>query len=158
MPDNPLLHHGALAPGAIVVCDIDGVLSDASKRQHFLKRTPKDWEAFFAGCGDDPPIIATVNLLDDVAGDTGVVLLTSRPLHLQPVTVEWLARHDVRWDMLIMRPDGERRRSGHIKIEVVEGLVHMGFTVRLALDDDPYVVKQYVRAGVPALAVVSGYY
>lgn len=55
-------------------------------------------------------------------------------------------------------PDGERRRSGHIKIEVVEGLVHMGFTVRLALDDDPYVVKQYVRAGVPALAVVSGYY
>lgn len=34
----------------------------------------------------------------------------------------------------------------------------MGFTVRLALDDDPYVVKQYVRAGVPALAVVSGYY
>ena len=60
MPDNPLLRDGPLAPGPIVVCDIDGVLSDASARQHFLQRRPKDWDAFFAGCGADPPIVATV--------------------------------------------------------------------------------------------------
>jgi hypothetical protein len=34
----------------------------------------------------------------------------------------------------------------------------MGFDVRLALDDDPHVVAQYRRGGVPALAVTSAYY
>ena len=38
--------------------DLDGVLSDAAGRQHFLDGSigTKDWKAFFAASGDDPLI------------------------------------------------------------------------------------------------------
>ncbi len=40
----------------IAVVDIDGVLADATHRQHHLEGRPKDWDAFFAAVGEDPPI------------------------------------------------------------------------------------------------------
>ena len=40
---------GPVEPGPAVVFDMDGVLSDAAGRQHYLERPYRDWEAFFAG-------------------------------------------------------------------------------------------------------------
>ena len=55
-PSNWCWRSGAVAPGPTVVFDIDGVLSDAAGRQHFLERGRRDWTAFFEACGDDPVI------------------------------------------------------------------------------------------------------
>jgi hypothetical protein len=38
---------GSVEPGPAVVFDIDGVLSDAANRQHYLEEGNRDWEAFF---------------------------------------------------------------------------------------------------------------
>ena len=59
-PDNWKWRDGAVSPGPAVVFDMDGVLSDATSRQHFIERPWRDWEAFFEACGDDP-------LIDEVA-------------------------------------------------------------------------------------------
>ena len=40
--------------GPAIVFDMDGVLSDASGRQHYLDGPFRDWEAFFAACGERP--------------------------------------------------------------------------------------------------------
>ena len=47
-----------------MVFDIDGVLSDAAGRQHFLERGRRDWSAFFEACGDDPVIEEIARLLE----------------------------------------------------------------------------------------------
>ena len=39
---------------------MDGVLSDATRRQYLVERPRRDWDAFFDACGDD-------ELIDDVA-------------------------------------------------------------------------------------------
>ena len=41
--DDGAAHH----PGPAVIFDIDGVLSDAAGRQHFLERGKRDWTSFF---------------------------------------------------------------------------------------------------------------
>ena len=46
----------------IVIFDLDGVISDASHRQHFLEKEDKDWNGFFAACPNDPPITSGVEL------------------------------------------------------------------------------------------------
>ena len=58
--------HGrpARAPGEAVVFDVDGVLSDAVGRQHFIERGRRDWDAFFDACGDDPLIGEVVRVLE----------------------------------------------------------------------------------------------
>ena len=47
-----------------VIFDIDGVLSDAAGRQHFIERGRRDWTSFFEACGDDPVIEEIARLLE----------------------------------------------------------------------------------------------
>ena len=47
----------------VIIFDLDGVISDAAHRQHFLKGTEKDWNGFFSACTEDPPIISGVKLI-----------------------------------------------------------------------------------------------
>ena len=69
-------------PGPAVVFDIDGVLSDATSRQHFIERGRRDWHAFFEACGDDPVIEEVARLLELLDPSLTVVLLTGRPLRV----------------------------------------------------------------------------
>ena len=50
---NWLYRDGPVDPTRAVVFDIDGVLSDAVGRQHFLEVGQRNWTAFFEACGDD---------------------------------------------------------------------------------------------------------
>ena len=64
-------------PGQAVVFDMDGVLSDASSRQHFLDHPMRDWDAFFAACGEDALIDEVARLLDVIDPTFQVVLLVA---------------------------------------------------------------------------------
>jgi hypothetical protein len=144
--------------GPAVVFDIDGVLSDATSRQRILEDTNRDWTAFFEACGDDPLIEEVARLLELLDSGLVVVLLTGRPLRVQPQTLAWLARYDLRWDLLVMRQPGERAPVTEYKRIVVAGLRKYGFDLRLALEDDPTNRAMFVEEGVPCVYVHSGYY
>lgn len=144
--------------GPAVVVDMDGVLSDASQRQHLLEGPIQHWEAFFAACGADAPIdeaLEVVRLLDP---EVAVVLLTARPIRVRPQTLDWLGRHPVRWDLLIMRDEDDWSSSHLFKRVELRELRRAGFDPRLAVDDDPRNVEMYRKEGVPALYFHSGYY
>ena len=100
--DGPVEH-----PGPAVVFDVDGVLSDAVGRQHFIERGRRDWEAFFNACGDDPVIGELARVLELLDPTLQVVLLTGRPMRVQPQTLAWLERYGLRWDLLVMRSRGD---------------------------------------------------
>ena len=55
-PDHWRWRDGPVDPATAIVFDLDGVLSDAAGRQHFLEQPSQDWEAFFDACGEDPPV------------------------------------------------------------------------------------------------------
>jgi hypothetical protein len=144
--------------GPAVVFDIDGVLSDAAGRQHFLERGRRDWAAFFEACGDDPVIEEIARLLELLDPSLAVVLLTGRPQRVQPQTLAWLKRYGLRWDLLVMRSRGDYAQVTDFKQAVVEDLRTHGFDLRLAFEDDPSNHAMYVAAGVPCVYIHSGYY
>ncbi len=84
--------------------------------------------------------------------------MTARPGDLARATVDWLDAHGVRWDVLVIRGQGDRRPSSVYKSDAVEALRRDGVEVLLALDDDRDNVAMYERHGIPALYVHSGYY
>ena len=63
VPPNWCWRASAAEPGPAVIFDIDGVLSDAAGRQHFLEWGRRDWDAFFDACGDDPLVGEVARLL-----------------------------------------------------------------------------------------------
>jgi hypothetical protein len=147
---------GRLAPGQAVIFDIDGVLADAAGRQHYLDWG--DWRSFFDACGDDPVIEEIERLLELLDERLCVVLVTGRPHRVQPHTLAWLERYQIRWDLLIMREYGDYSIVDDFKREVVGDLRDYGFDIRLALDDDPKNHAMYVGEGVPCIYIHSGYY
>jgi phosphoglycolate phosphatase-like HAD superfamily hydrolase len=145
--------------GPVVVFDIDGVLSDASERQHFLSGPGRrDWKGFFEAAGNDALIEEVARLTELIDRDLGLVLLTARPTTIREITVEWLERHGVRWDLLIMRPEGDYMPSPDAKRMAVNELRSAGFDLELAFDDDRRNVDMFHSEGVPCLYIHSGYY
>ena len=157
-PRNWRWHAAPAAPGPAVVFDIDGVLSDATSRQHFIESGRRDWTAFFEACGDDPVIEEIARLLELLDRTLVVVLLTGRPVRVQPQTLAWLERYDVRWDLLVMRDRGDYQHVTEYKRSVVAELRAAGLDLRLALEDDPMNHAMFVEEGVPCVYIHSGYY
>jgi phosphoglycolate phosphatase-like HAD superfamily hydrolase len=142
------------------VFDLDGVLSDAAGRQHFLDGTTgrKDWRAFFAASGDDPLIEDVHSLLSLLDTSLTIVLLTARPTSVREQTLAWLDRYRVRWDLLVMRPERQYQPAVDFKGAMVTALRAAGLDLAIAFEDDRRNVAMFRTAGVPCVYIHSGYY
>jgi phosphoglycolate phosphatase-like HAD superfamily hydrolase len=149
---------GPVAPGPAVVFDLDGVLSDAAGRQHYLAGLRRDWDAFFEACGTDPVVPEVARMLELFDTSLVVILLTARPARVKPQTVEWLARYGLRYDLLVMREHGNYAQADQFKQRETRALIEYGFDIRLAVEDDPRNLEMFDREGIPCLYVHSGYY
>jgi hypothetical protein len=158
VPDHWTWHDGVVDGGRTVVVDIDGVLSDAANRQHYLEAPRRDWDAFFEACTDDPVIDEMRVLLDLLDPTLTVVLLTARPARVHQLTEAWLRRYQVRWDLLLMRPWGDYDEARAFKQASVSDLRAHGFELWLAVEDDRRNVEMFRREGVPCIYFHSGYY
>ena len=141
-----------------VVFDIDGVLSDAASRQHFIEAGRRNWNAFFEACGDDPLIDEVAALLGLLDPTLQIVLLTGRPLRVQPQTLAWLERYELRWDLLIMRDFGDYTAAREFKRWTVDDLRRYGFDLVLAFEDDRRNLEMFRAVGVPCVYIHSGYF
>jgi len=156
--DNWLWRNGAVEPGEAIVFDMDGVLSDAAGRQHYIEYPFPDWESFFEACGEDALIAEVARLLDVISTDHRIIMLTARPLRVRPQTVAWLQRYGLRWDLLVMREFGDYMAARIFKKRSVEELREFGFDLRLAFEDDPRNVAMFHAESVPCIYIHSGYY
>lgn len=157
-PENWLWESRPTDGGRVVIFDLDGVLCNADARQHFIQSQKKDWKAFFEACADDIPIEETTRLLRMLANDVTVVLLTGRPVEVQPQTLQWLKKVDLPWDLLIMRDRGIYADSTLFKQQSVRMLKAKGFDVQIAFEDDPHNYEMFEAEGVPCHYRYSGYY
>ena len=147
----------ARPPGRAVIVDIDGVLADTSARQHLLERPGggRDWDAFFAAAGDDLPYSEVPVLAHGLPTDTAAVLVSGRPDWLADLTVDWLTRHGMRWDLLLVRRRGDRTGAARFKRAVLGSIRDAGFSVAMAVDDDERVTTMYVAEGIPTVVAVE---
>jgi phosphoglycolate phosphatase-like HAD superfamily hydrolase len=158
VPDNWQWRERPVEPGTAVVFDMDGVLSDAAGRQHYLEWPDPDWQAFFEACGDDLLIDEVARLLEVISAEHHVVLLTARPQRVRPQTLAWLKRYELRWDLLVMRDWGDYEVSREFKRRSVAELRSYGFDLRLAFEDDRRNYLMFHQEGVPCVYIHSGYY
>jgi phosphoglycolate phosphatase-like HAD superfamily hydrolase len=141
-----------------VIFDVDGVLSHSGHRNHLIEKQPQDWDAFFAECAADSIIPENVTLLKEFATENNIVLLTSRPIIVQPQTLRWAHSNNIHFDILIMRRSREEMSSKEFKRQEAEALIGMGHIIKMAFDDDVRNIEAFEELGIPATYVRSGYY
>lgn len=147
-----------LRPVAIV--DIDGVVADVRHRVGHLEGYPPDWGSFFSEADLDPPLptgVARVRQLVDAGHE--IMWLTGRPEWLRRITRRWLLAQGLPVDVLLMRPNGDRRPARSLKSSflraVAEGRPVPGLhdrtprEIALVVDDDDAVVARLRADGFP---------
>ena len=101
----------------IVLIDIDHTLAHASWRDN-LRGDP--WDDYYEAAKDDQPVedmIQLVRLLHQSGAH--MVGVTARPEKWRPSAFAWLLKYDVPLDMVLMRPNDDRRTSPLVKIDAV---------------------------------------
>lgn len=160
-PNHWTSNGGRPIGGRTIVFDLDGVIADASHRQHFLaaeRSSDKDWDGFFNACVDDPVIEQGRRLVGSISDDFCVVILTARIHETRDKTVAWLSANGVRHDWLILRGHHQGAISTEWKREQLEHLEEAGAVIELALDDDPRNIAMLRDLGLTATYIHSGYY
>lgn len=141
-------------PPAVII-DLDGTLTSAAWREHFLAGRRRDWQGFFAGMGRDAPVQPLVDLVAWASTHATVVLLTGRPDDHALVIRRWLADHGVVYDQLLMRPGGDRRPDTVVKREIYHRDIAPHHDVRFVIDDRPRVIDMWREEGLYVLTAVD---
>src|SRR5262249_29911520 len=150
-PEHWTWRDGPVPAGAAVVVDLDGVLSDAASRQHYLEAPRRDWRAFFDACGDDPVIEEVKVLLDLLDPALAIILLTARPERGPGLGEAGLERYKIGWGVLVRRPWGDYEVSRDYKRFWVEESRRYGYDLRLAIEDDRRNVEMFRAEGIPCI-------
>ena len=111
-----------------------------------------------AACGDDPLIEEVGRLLELLDDDLQILLLTGRPIWVQPQTLAWLDHYELRWDALVMRDYGDYMAAREFKRWTIGDFRRYGFDLRLAFEDDPRNRDMFRDEGVPCVYIHSGYF
>lgn len=143
-----------------VVWDLDGTLSDDRARAHYVEveqGQKRDWDSYFDAMEEDPPIAASIELLHALrAFGVRIIYLTGRPEYTRLRTQRWLKANGLdEFDLLLMRPHGERRHAGEFKIDAVRGLRDR-YELVCAFEDRIDVAEHLRRGGLPVFLYGAG--
>ena len=136
--------------------DLDGTLCDLTHRLHHIQKEPKDWDAFFDACGDDPPIEHVVGLCRTLMVTTAnIVFVSGRSERVREATSLWLNERGL-FGSLYMRKDDDHRPDYIIKKELLAQIRADGYEPIMAFDDRDQVVKMWRENGIPCAQVAEG--
>lgn len=137
-----------LKPGLprAIICDIDGTLALHNSRGPF------DFDKVETDDVNEPVALALTYLSD--IGD--VILLSGRQEEYRPHTERWLANHQVFYNNLFMRPEGDRRSDDVVKLDLFDKYVRDNYLPWLVLDDRDRCVYLWRKLGLACWQVNFG--
>ncbi len=138
-----------------VIVDIDGTLADSKAFQDFLKSKPKNWKEFFGHAEDYLPRTEVIEKVKELSKDNNIVLVSGRNEEYKDVTVRWLKKYDVPYQLLLMRKIGDGREDVEIKKEILHKYFDKNNVV-LVIDDRPKVIRMWREEGLKVEDVGNG--
>ena len=141
-----------------VIVDIDGTLADARGRDHFLEGDGPDWmdwEAHSLACLDDLPVEGNIELVVRLSQSYNIILCSGRQEIALALTWEWCSRWGVPWDLIKLRPKGDRSNNAKYKLGVVKELEARGVQFVLGIEDYHKAAKALTDHGIPTVLVAS---
>jgi hypothetical protein len=132
----------------ILITDLDHTLAAASWRDHYKGQ----WDIYHQMAKDDKPIWPMINLVTSLSNQNfNIVCITTRPAKWRKLTMDWLLRHQVGINYLLMRPDDDYRPSPELKVELAKPYWREHANSIVAIDDREDVLAAYAEVGIKAL-------
>lgn len=127
--------------------DIDGTLALMGKR------SPYDWDKVdLDELNED---VADTLACLSMAGHK-IIIMSGRDSVCRDKTEAWLKKHNIRYDALYMRPEGDMRKDSIIKRELYNNHVKGFYNVLGVFDDRNQVVELWRSLGLTCFQVAEG--
>lgn len=140
----------------IIIFDLDGTLALIDHRRHFVDKSSGvkvDWNAFFEACDKDEPNTPVI-LANRLVTGYHIIILSGRSEAVREKTIRWLARHEVYYDELRMRAEGDYQPDETLK---EAWLKQIGpDNIICVYDDRDKVVAMWRKNGVTCFQVAPG--
>jgi predicted kinase len=138
-----------------IICDLDGTLCNIEHRRHHVRKTDgskKNWMAFMDGIPNDT-IHEWCDTLLNACRYQGkkIVLASGRSEQERKATVDWLTKHNVIYDNLLMRKSGDSRRDDIVKEIILDFEILTRYTPHFMIDDRQQVVDMWRKRGYVCL-------
>ena len=149
-----------------IIVDLDGTLAFTDHREHTLQDAslPKNkrWELFYEACADDAPNLVLINLLRILHFANSkmgrIEIWTGRPETYRKITLDWLNRYQVFFDLLRMRDPKDFCNTNLVKADWLNEFEADGNVVHLAFDDRVDCVKWWRSQGITCFDVAGNTY
>ena len=119
----------------------------------------ENWDAFYAACVDDEPkwpMIAMAQSLSALCYN--VVIVSGRSDAVAVQTQEWLARHNVPYTRLFLRPNNDHTPDYKLKRRWFETSGYRPEDISYVFEDRTAVVQMWRELGITTLQVCDGDY
>ena len=142
-----------------VVFDLDGTLADCRHRLNLLPAAPGlelAWEDFFHAASNDGLVDWVRDLLNTFRNHYGICICTARPIEYKKMTLDWLQKHKIQFDSLLMRPSKDRREDWVVKLELFKFVeTQLDWEIKYVFEDREGCVENFRLNGYNVLQVAN---
>lgn len=142
----------------IVLVDLDGTLADGRHREHFVSGEKRDWDSYFAACGEDGYIDIVCRWVVQLSKTHCVCLVSGRPDNWWRETSIWMmksgwknASTSLHFDHIFMRSSGDKRPDTQVKADILKYLPKD--KIAFVIDDRPSVIQMWRENGLRVIPV-----
>lgn len=137
----------------VVIFDIDGTLLNEEHRTQY--RDSKDWATYFSLCGQDTPFQHIIDLTHDYKKNGYEVwIMSGRPVSCEKDTLESFEKHNVYFDHIKLR--GEGNFIPDYVIKPAWARKHVGLErIEVVYDDQPKVIEAFRKKGLNVIDVTE---
>lgn len=134
-----------------ILVDIDHTIANSFWRDHMIGGP---WDEYHAASVSDKPVYDVANFLLSLQTLYEIVGLTARPGKWRQLTMDWLVKHSIPMDELLMRPDSDFRPAPELKLALaLERFPDIASEVAFIMDDREDVVAAFKALGITAMQV-----
>jgi hypothetical protein len=141
----------------LVIFDLDGTLALVDHRRHYVTNGNQQWDEFHKACVNDEanwPVIHTLMSLFRSGADVFIVSGRSDLVRLE--TEDWLLKHGIPFDGLIMRKHGDYTPDDILKLSWMNDGTIPKHRIKMVFDDRDKVVKMWREQGITCFQVAEG--
>lgn len=137
-----------------IIVDLDGTLAHVSEKG-------RSWFDY-SKVGEDVPDKVISKLVNQLYGTYKVIIISGRENKeyvdgdTQSITKEWLQRHNISYDELHLRADGDSRKDYDVKQEIFFDNIEPKYNVLFSLDDRNQSVQCWRDLGIKTFQVADG--
>lgn len=131
-------------PSAVIV-DVDNTLAKMSNR------SPYEWHRV----GEDDLDEVVADIVQGLSSSHSIIVVSGRDGVCYGETEDWLKRHGIPFDILLMRECNDSRKDTVIKEEIFWESIADNWNVKAVIDDRPQVLRMWRDVGIPLVIAVA---